>query len=159
MQHSPVSVLEYYISKFLRLMFEFFLAIVVVFSVGHFVRGVDLPLLDWITIALILIIGSIVFIAMGAMLTLLPSMQLMSVVGNIVYMLLAVLGGLWFPITMFPDWMQSIGKTTPTYQLMQVVNSYLKDHTFNINAMLILLAYTVLIIVLTIQLNKKIEVK
>ena len=96
---------------------------------------------------------------MGAMLTLLPSMQLMSVVGNIVYMLLAVLGGLWFPITMFPDWMQSIGKTTPTYQLMQVVNSYLKDHTFNINAMLILLAYTVLIIVLTIQLNKKIEVK
>ena len=57
--------------------------------------------------------------------------------GNIVYMALAVLGGLWFPLTMFPKWLQPIGKLTPSYQLMQVVSSYLEHHRFNGKAALI----------------------
>ena len=154
LQHSPVSVLEYYISKFFNMLVQYLLSIIIVFSIGHFFRGVNLPLQEWIVIALILIIGSITFIAMGAMLTLLPSMQLMSVIGNIVFMGLAVLGGLWFPISKFPSWMQAIGKGTPTYQLMQVVNDYLKNQTFNLPAILILAAYTIVVVLLTVNGNR-----
>ena len=66
------------------------LSIIVVFSIGHFVQWVNLPMVDWLSCA-----GSfwweVVFIAMGVLVSLLPSAQLMSVVGNIVYMALNVL--------------------------------------------------------------------
>lgn len=158
-QHSPVSMVEYYISKLFSTLLTFLLSIIVVFSVGYFVRGVNMPMMDWLVIALILQAGSMVFIAMGVLVSLLPSAQLMSVVGNIVYMALAVLGGLWFPLTMFPDWLQSIGKLTPSYQLMQVVSAYLEHHDWNLSAMLIVLAYTIFFSILVLQLKKRIEVK
>ena len=158
-QHSPISMVKYYISKLCSTLLTFMLSIIVVFSIGHFVRGVNLPMVDWLLIALILLVGSVVFIAMGVLVSLLPSAQLMSVVGNIVYMALAVLGGLWFPLTMFPKWLQPIGKLTPSYQLMQVVSTYLEHHEFNILSALVVLGYTVFFGVLVIQLKKRIEVK
>lgn len=158
-QHSPVSMVEYYISKLFSALLTFLLSIVVVFSVGHFVRGVSLPTMDWLIIALIILFGSLVFIAMGVLVSLLPSAQLMSVVGNIAYMALAVLGGLWFPLTMFPAWLRSIGKLMPSYQLMQVVSSYLEHREFNAIAALIVLVYTVGVSLVVLQLKKRIEVK
>lgn len=159
LQHSPVSMIEYYISKLFSALLTFLLSIVVVFSVGHFVRGVNLPAMDWLIIALIILFGSLVFIAIGVLVSLLPSAQLMSVVGNIAYMALAVLGGLWFPLTMFPKWLQLIGKLTPSYQLMQIVSSYLEHHEFNVVAALIVLVYTVGVSPVVLQLKKRIEVK
>ena len=159
LQHSPVSMIEYYISKLFSALLTFLLSIVVVFSVGHFVRGVNLPAMDWLIIALIILFGSLVFIAMGVLVSLLPIAQLMSVVGNIAYMALAVLGGLWFPLTMFPKWLQSIGKLTPSYQLMQIVSSYLEHREFNAIAALIVLVYTVGVSLVVLQLKKRIEVK
>ena len=158
-QHSPVSMVEYYISKLFSALLTFLLSIVVVFSVGHFVRGVSLPAMDWLIIALIILFGSLVFIAMGVLVSLLPSAQLMSVVGNIAYMALAVLGGLWFPLSMFPAWLRSIGKLMPSYQLMQVVSSYLEHREFNAIAALIVLVYTVGVSLVVLQLKKRIEVK
>ena len=158
-QHSPVSMVEYYISKLFSALLTFLLSIVVVFSVGHFVRGVSLPTMDWLIIALIILFGSLVFIAMGVLVSLLPSAQLMSVVGNIAYMALAVLGGLWFPLSMFPAWLRSIGKLMPSYQLMQVVSSYLEHREFNAIAALIVLVYTVGVSLVVLQLKKRIEVK
>ena len=159
LQHSPVSMIEYYISKLFSALLTFLLSIVVVFSVGHFVRGVNLPAMDWLIIALIILFGSLVFIAIGVLVSLLPSAQLMSVVGNIAYMALAVLGGLWFPLTMFPKWLQLIGKLTPSYQLMQIVSSYLEHREFNAIAALIVLVYTVGVSLVVLQLKKRIEVK
>lgn len=159
LQHSPVSMIEYYISKLFSALLTFLLSIVVVFSIGHFVRGVNLPAMDWLIIALIILFGSLVFIAIGVLVSLLPSAQLMSVVGNIAYMALAVLGGLWFPLTMFPKWLQSIGKLTPSYQLMQIVSSYLEHREFNAIAALIVLVYTVGVSLVVLQLKKRIEVK
>lgn len=158
-QHSPVSMVEYYVSKLFSTLLTFLLSIIVVFSVGHFVRGVTLPWFDWLVIGVMLLVGSVVFISMGVLVSLLPSAQLMTVIGNIAYIALAVLGGLWFPLSSFPEWIQSIGKLTPTYQLMQVVSTYLEHHEFNILAALVVLGYTVFFGVLVIQLKKRIEVK
>ena len=106
-------MVEYYLSKITSMMVDYLVSILVVFSVGHFVRGVDMSLgTDWVA-AFLLIVGSVVFVALGLTLTLLPSSQLMSVVGNLLYLGLAVLGGLWMPISLFPDWMQAIGKCLP----------------------------------------------
>ena len=60
---------------------DFLLSIGVVFTVGHVVRHVNMSLQDWVLAAFLLILGSLAFVAIGLVLTLLPSSQLMSVVG------------------------------------------------------------------------------
>ena len=62
-------MVKYYISKLCSTLLTFMLSIIVVFSIGHFVRGVNLPMVDWLLIAVILLVGSVVFIAMGVLVT------------------------------------------------------------------------------------------
>nr|MBW8204479.1 ABC transporter permease [Streptococcus oralis] len=75
--------------KLFSTLLTFLLSITVVFSVGHFVRGVTLPWLDWLVIGVMLLVVSVVFISMGVLLSLLPSAHLMTVIGNIAYIALA----------------------------------------------------------------------
>ena len=75
LRHSPVNMVEYYLSKITSMLVDYLVSILVVFTVGHFVRGVDMPLASWVGAAILLILGSIAFVALG--LTLL-SYQLVS---------------------------------------------------------------------------------
>ena len=73
LRHTPVSMVEYYLIKVVGLVVDFLLSIVVVFTVGHVVRHVNMPLQDWVLGAFLLILGSLAFVAIGLVLTLLPS--------------------------------------------------------------------------------------
>ena len=158
-QHSPVSMVEYYLIKVVGLFVDFLLSIVVVFTVGHVVRHVNMPLQDWILAAFLLILGSLAFVAIGLVLTLLPSSQLMSVVGTLLYMGLAVMGGLWMPISLFPEWMQAIGKCLPTYQLMELIKTFLNKGRVNSFASLYLALFTLVLFALVIIYRRHSEVR
>ena len=73
LRHTPVSMVEYYLVKVVGLFVDFLLSIVVVFTVGHVVRHVNMPLQDWVLGAFLLILGSLAFVVIGLVLTLLPS--------------------------------------------------------------------------------------
>ncbi|KXT74516.1 ABC transporter permease protein [Streptococcus sp. DD10] len=157
LRHSPVNMVEYYLSKIGSMMVDYLVSILVVFSVGHWVRGVSMPLGSWVGAALLLIVGSIAFVALGLVLTLLPTSQLMSIVGNLLYMGLAVLGGLWMPITLFPDWMQAIGQCLPSYQLMELLKTFLNEEGLNLSASLYLLVFSAVLFGLTLYLQNRKE--
>ena len=153
LRHTPVNMVEYYLSKITSMMVDYLVSILVVFSVGHFVRGVDMPLGSWVGAALLLIVGSVAFVALGLAVTLLPTSQLMSVVGNLLYLGLAVLGGLWMPVSLFPDWMQAIGKRLPSYQLMELLKTFLNEGGINLSATVYLLVFSAVLFGLTIYLQ------
>ena len=159
LRHTPVSMVEYYLIKVAGLFVDFLLSIGVVFTVGHVVRHVNMSLQDWILSAFILILGSLAFVALGLVLTLLPSSQLMSVVGNLLYMGLAVMGGLWMPISLFPEWMQAIGKCLPTYQLMELIKTFLNKGQINVVASLYLTLFTLVLFTLVIVYRRHSEVR
>ena len=138
---------------------DFLLSIGVVFTVGHVVRHVNMSLQDWVLAAFILILGSLAFVAIGLVLTLLPSSQLMSVVGNLLYMGLAVMGGLWMPISLFPEWMQAIGKCLPTYQLMELIKTFLNKGQVNVFASAYLTLFTLVLFALVIVYRRHSEVR
>lgn len=146
-------MVEYYLSKITSMLVDYLVSILVVFTVGHFLRGVDMPLVKWVGAAILLIVGSIAFVALGLTLTLLPTSQLMSVVGNLLYLGLAVLGGLWMPISLFPDWMQAVGKCLPTYQLMELLKTFLNEGGINLSATVYLLVFSAVLFGLTIYLQ------
>ena len=148
LRHTPVSMVEYYLIKVVGLFVDFLLSIGVVFTVGHVVRHVNMPLQDWVLAAFILILGSLAFVALGLVLTLLPSSQL-----------LAVMGGLWMPISLFPEWMQAIGKCLPTYQLMELIKTFLNKGQVNVFASVYLTLFTLVLFALVIVYRRHSEVR
>ena len=88
-------------------------AIIVTFCVGAFVRDVELPFSGWLGSGALLLLSSLVFLAFGLLIAQIKSQQIMSVVANITYLGLAIVGGSWMPISMFPKWVQSISEWTP----------------------------------------------
>lgn len=94
----------------------------------------------------------------GALFAHIKSAQSLSLVANIFYMGLAVLGGLWMPVSSFPDFMQKLAKLTPTYHLNNLLISYFKGD-FSIKSLLILMGYAIIVLVIAVVIGKKLEVK
>jgi len=159
LNNSPVKISEYYFARFIRLIITFIISIVAVFVVGHVIRGVNMTAREWIISAVLMLIGSITFLGMGLLLSLIKSEEKLSLLANILYLGLAMLGGLWWPTYLFPEWLQNISKVTPTYNLLEFVNKYLKDGVFSFTSFGVLLAYSFGFIILTLVIKRKTETK
>lgn len=156
-QHSPIPLWQYYTSKIIGILVHFILAIIVVFAVGHFVKNINMPLIDWLTSAGILFAGAICFMPFGALLANIKSSQTLSIVANILYMGLAIIGGLWMPVQSFPEFMQTIARFTPTYHFNNLLISYF-DKDFSSQSLLILLGYAMIVLLAALAVEKKLEV-
>lgn len=158
MLHSPIPLWQYYLVKILGVLVHFILAILVVFAVGAFVKGVEMTAVEWLTCAGLLFVGAICFMPFGVLLAHIKSSSTLSIVANILYMGSAILGGLWMPVSMFPELMQKIAKLTPTYHLNNIVTTYLaKD--FSVQSLLILAGYAIIVLGIALAVGKKLEVK
>lgn len=157
-QHSPIPTWQYYVAKIIRILLHFVLAIFAVFMVGHFVKGITMPLTSWLASGGLLFFGATCFMPFGLLLGFIKSAEKLSIVSNIIYMGLSVLGGLWMPVETFPDWMQHISKFTPTYHLNNLIISYF-DKDFSFQSLLILLAYAMIVLVVSLVIGKRLEVK
>lgn len=157
-EHSPIPIWQYYLVTILRIVIYFMIAIAAVFAVGHFVKGVTMPLGEWLGAAGLLVLGASCLMPFGLLLSFIKSAELLSVVANLFYMAMAVLGGLWMPISSFPDFMQSFSKLTPTYHVLNMINSFLADD-FAYKSLFILLGYAVVIFAIGLAIKKKVEVR
>lgn len=111
---------SFVIGKLVAAMVVVLPALIGVFLAGVLVAGVELtwPValrtlgLLWIAMLPLVLLG----LAIG--LALKPSA--VSAVTTIGSLLLALLGGLWFPLEMFPDWTLTVSRLTPTYWVGQL---------------------------------------
>lgn len=157
LKHTPVPMLLYYLAKMLRIVLFYLVAIVVSFSVGHFVRGVNLPMSEWLMSAVLLMFAMLCFLPFGLLLSTIKFSETMSAVGNLLYIGLAMLGGMWMPLTMFPDWLQAVSKCTPTYHFYHLVTSYLKNGTIINTSFFVLIAYALAALLLLFWTSQKKE--
>ena len=159
LHHSPVSVVQYYLVKALRFVLLYSLAIGVVFSFGGLVRQITLPVGDYFMVILILLVGMIPFSFIGALISYLPSEETISMVGNIAFMAMSLLGGLWMPLMFFPQWMQNLAKWIPSYHLMQIIQNWYTNRVWAWDSILALVAYGICFLILIALVHRKIEVK
>ncbi len=89
-------------------------AIVVVCLVGGAVNRVGLSATQWLEILLLLGLGTAPFAVLGVGVGYLVSAQTAQPVGVAMTIGLSVLGGLWFPSTLLPSMIRTIGSFTPT---------------------------------------------
>lgn len=142
LRYSPISSSRYYLSKIYRVFLTYLVSIPLVFSVGALVRGVSMSPWEWGGASFLLILTSIVYLAIGLLIGLLPSEQSMSVVANICFFILAILGGSWMPISVFPEWVQRICKFTPGYHVNQAVLSFVENSRLNWKSLAFVAIYT-----------------
>ena len=159
LHHSPVSVVQYYLVKALRFVLLYSLAIGVVFSFGGLVRQITLPVGDYFMVILILLVGMIPFSFIGDLISYLPSEETISMVGNIAFMAMSLLGGLWMPLMFFPQWMQNLAKWIPSYHLMQIIQNWYTNRVWAWDSILALIAYGICFLILIALVQRKIEVK
>ncbi|MEU6475489.1 ABC transporter permease [Streptomyces sp. NPDC047017] len=113
-------------------------AICAVLLAGGLVNGVRLPVWEWAVTAVLLWLGSVPFtlLGLGNGYGLTPQATgVANMVGNLG---LAVLGGLWFPVSLFPHWLRSVSAYTPTYRIAQLGVSVTEGQVPAMSAILVL---------------------
>ena len=76
--------------------------------------------INWILSSVVLWIGASLFLTFGLVIAQFNDIQKASSVANLLNIAMAIVGGLWFPVNTFPNWLQVISKKMPTYHLKQI---------------------------------------
>ncbi|NEB02627.1 ABC transporter permease [Streptomyces sp. SID13726] len=113
-------------------------AIVAVLAAGGLVNGVRLAVWQWAALAVLLWLGSVPFTLLGLGNGYRLTGQTTGVANMICNLGLAVLGGLWFPVTLFPDWLRTLSAYTPTNRFAQLGGSVATGHAPTAGAVLVL---------------------
>ncbi|MEW2304422.1 ABC transporter permease [Streptomyces sp. NPDC006655] len=95
-------------------------AIVAVLAAGGLLNGVRLAAWQWAAVAVLLWLGSLPFTLLGLGNGYRLTGQTTGVANMACNLGLAVLGGLWFPVALFPAWLRAVSAYTPTYRFAQL---------------------------------------
>nr|WP_107049379.1 ABC transporter permease [Streptomyces sp. NRRL F-5727] len=119
-------------------------AIVSVLLAGALVNSVRLAAWQWGALALALWAGSLPFALLGIGNGYRLTAQTTGVVNLACNLGLAVLGGLWFPVALFPDWMRTLAAYTPTFRFAELGGTVSGGHAPTAAALGVLALWTVL---------------
>ncbi|MEU9441382.1 ABC transporter permease [Streptomyces sp. NPDC048304] len=119
-------------------------SIVAVLAAGGLVNGVQLAASHWVAIALLLWLGSVPFTLLGLGNGYRLTGPATGVVNMVCNLGLAVLGGLWFPVSLFPGWLRAVSAYTPTHRFAQLGTAVSQGHAPGAGAIIVLTAWLLL---------------
>ncbi|MFC6177541.1 ABC transporter permease [Companilactobacillus huachuanensis] len=151
---TPLPRWQYYLSRILIFMLLNLISAIVICLVGILVNHLTLPIANWSLIILISVLGTTPLIFMGILISLANNPATVNLLNNIVVFPLAIISGLWWPITMMPKWLQSIGKLTPTFEISNIDQSILHGTIINSHYILGIILWLMIIVVITLLITK-----
>lgn len=157
MRVAPLSSYSYFLAKMIAQTVIHLLSIIVIFSAGFLLNGVSLSLFEWVMSGLWILVGSIAFLSLGTLVGCMKKVDTVSGVSNVIYLVLAVLGGLWMPIEVLPNMMQTIGKWLPSYHFGNGAWLIIRGNPPEWKSMFVLLGYFFLFMLLSTYMRKKQE--
>jgi ABC-2 type transport system permease protein len=90
--------------------------IVLVMLAGRLVNGVQLPVGTWLALVPLLWLATLPFTALGIAIGYSLRDEVATGVSVAVLMLLAIGGGLWLPVELFPGWLAHVARALPSYR-------------------------------------------
>lgn len=119
---TPLRPTAYIVTKMLTSLVLGLGAVLAVYVVGAITGKPSMPAYIWISTALCVWIGSLLFAAFGLFIGyLLPSENVMQIIG-FALMLFAFGGGVFIPLSQFSPTLQTLAEFTPLYGLSQLVH-------------------------------------
>ena len=117
-------------------------SLLLVYAAGRFGKHVSLPLSNWAEIFGWTLLALVPFVALGIWLGHVVSGDTLGAVSGGLFTVLALLGGIWFPVSQMPDTLASIARATPSYWLAQAGRDPLSGHTIGMHGVLVIAAWT-----------------
>lgn len=112
---TPLSDNAYFFAKMIGQTAIHVISIVVIFTAGFLINGITLSAVQWLTSGLWILAASAPFLALGVLIGAMKRVDTASGISNLLYMLLAISGGMWMPMEVMPNIIQNIGQWLPSY--------------------------------------------
>ncbi|WP_125566233.1 ABC transporter permease [Companilactobacillus insicii] len=151
---TPLPRWQYYLSRILIFLLLNLISSIGICLVGILVNNLSLSIATWSLIILITIIGTIPLIFIGILISLSGNPATVNMLNNLVVFPLAIISGLWWPISMMPSWLQSLGKLTPTFELSNIDQSILHGKIINNQYVFGIIIWIFVIGILTLIITK-----
>ncbi|WP_406732245.1 ABC transporter permease [Streptomyces sp. NBC_01794] len=116
-------------------------AIVAVLAAGGLLNGVRLDAWQWVALSVLLWLGALPFTLLGLGNGYRLSAQTTGVVNMACNLGLAVVGGLWFPVDLFPGWLRSLSQYTPANRFADLGWSTTLGHAPGLTTVMVLLGW------------------
>jgi ABC-2 type transport system permease protein len=114
---TPLPANGYVVAKIIASLATTVPSIAIVFLLGSFYGGVDMPIWKWITCAVVIWIGTLAFAALAVAVGYRFDPDSMQPIVIAVFFFFSIFGGLWFPLS---GGMHTFGEFTPTYQIVKL---------------------------------------
>lgn len=154
---TPLSTRVYFASQIIAQSVIHLLSITIIFLAGATINHISLTPYEWIMSGLWILIASLPFLALGTLIGMMKKVETASGVSNIVYMVLAVAGGMWTPLELMPKTMQNIGRWLPSYHFGNGAWQIVQGGEPSWKNILILIAYLAVFMVLSSYIRRKQE--
>lgn len=158
MRITPLSNTAYFFAKMMSQTLVHLMSIIVIFTAGVLINGVSLTAVQWILSALWILAASMPFLALGTLVGTMKRVDTASGVSNVIYMVLAVTGGMWMPVELFPQLMQNIVKWLPAYNFGNGAWEIVAGGQPHLSNIFILAGYFFLLVLLSGYIRRKQEV-
>ncbi len=120
---TPLPANGYVIAKLFAAMAITVPSIVIVLLLGRFYGGVHLAAWVWITIAVVIWLGSMIFTALAIAIGYRLQPDQVQPIALLIYFVFLILGGVLFPIS---GAVKSIGEFTPTYEAVKIATDVIE---------------------------------
>lgn len=154
---TPLSSTVYYGAKMVGQTLVHVLSVVVIFIAGVLVNQVSLSALEWMYSAGWILLASVPFLAMGTLVGTMKRVDTAVGVSNVVYMVLAITGGMWMPMDVLPNVIQKVGLWLPAYQFGNGAWEIIRGQAPELKNILLLAAYLLLFMLLSSYIRRKQE--
>ena len=138
---TPLPALGYVTTKLVTAYLAAIPAILLVMLAALTVNQVALPPTTWLAIFVALTLGVLPFAALGVAIGYVFDESTAQMVFTISFVGLSVLGGLWTPISTFPDALATIGRMLPSFHFANLGWSALAGQAPDVGDVLALLSY------------------
>jgi ABC-2 type transport system permease protein len=117
-------------------------SLLLLYATGRIVKHVSLHFSTWAEIFGWTLLGLLPFVALGILLGHLVSGDALAAIAGGLYTVLALIGGVWFPVDQMPHTLASIARATPAYWLAEAGRAPLSGHTIGLHGVEVILVWT-----------------
>lgn len=147
---TPLNPLVNVIVKLLAGMLFGLIAVIATYVVASMV-GVQLSAAQWIVTGLAAwLLAGAVFTTLGLMVGYMVPGENVAQITSLAVVLLSFLGGLFYPLSTMPDFLQTVGKLTPVYGIAELARAPLTGDAFDLGALINAVVWLTVFIVGTV---------
>ncbi|MFE8695472.1 ABC transporter permease [Cytobacillus sp. FJAT-53684] len=157
MRITPLSDSAYFAAKMIGQTVIHLFSIAIIFIAGALINGVSLTAIEWLMSGLWILLGSLPFLALGTLVGTMKRVDTASGVSNVIYMILAISGGMWMPMEIMPAFIQKIGVWLPSYNFGNGAWEIIRGNSPEWINIILLIGYLFLFMLLSSYIRRKQE--